>query len=70
MELDLAKKMSEWRWERCPGCGRRSKYHPDMDGYGEFHADSCPLEGIYGHTHEWWFERELKALSRKPGGEA
>lgn len=64
-ERQLAKRMSEWVWQRCPGCGRKSKHHPEGGEYGEFHSDGCPLEGLYSHTHQWWFERELEASLRE-----
>jgi hypothetical protein len=53
----------EWIWQRCPGCGRKSSHHPDAGGVGEFHSDGCPLEGLYQHTGQWWFEREIERLA-------
>lgn len=61
----LVKKMSEWVWKRCPGCGRTSKHAGDPRyPNGDYHSDGCPLEGMYGHRHQWWFEREIERLER------
>ena len=77
MITPLEKKVSEWVWNRCPGCGRYSKYceppwftekrkeHPDWEWKGEYHADGCPLQGLYGHQHRWWFEREIERLEKE-----